>query len=106
MPARASVRLLAYIAVPTATVILLLALAVLHAWSGFPANYAGPCSIELIAGNLGWCYTLIWDGFWVDALFYTAMGYGTLILVSLIPKMRPPHSPFPGPEDRPSPMKT
>ncbi len=102
-PARA-VRLLTYISVPTATVFLLLALASLHAWSGFPATYAGPCLIALIPGNLSWCYTLIWEGFWVDALFYTAMGYG--IVMFLIPKIRPPHSPLPKLGDQPSPTKT
>ncbi len=104
-PARLNVRSLFYIGVPFATVLFLLGLAVLQAWSGFPVAYAGGCPIVLALGNpLGICFSLFWEGFWIDALFYAAIGYG--IILFLVPKIRPAHSPFPQLEDHPSPPRT
>jgi hypothetical protein len=82
------VLLLSYSMVPVVTVLLLLTLANSHVWSGSPATYVGPCGILLLRPGIqgGWCYTLIWDGFWIDMLLYTAIGYGIIIFLSLIPK--------------------
>ncbi len=93
-PAERYFRLLSYISVPATTVFFLLSLAALQVWSGFPATYAGPCLIQ-VTGNLSGCYTFIWEGFWVDAIFYTAIIYGIAILVSLTPKIQPPAHPSP-----------
>lgn len=49
-------------------------------WSGFPLVYAGPCGLQ-IAGDLSWCYNLIWFGFWVDSMFFTALGYASIVLL-------------------------
>jgi hypothetical protein len=95
---RLEVLLYSHIAVPFVTVILLLALAGLHAWSGSPVTYVGTCLGILIlfpGVQVGWCYSLIWDGFWIDTLLYTATGYGIIIFLTIIPKIRPLYLQFP-----------
>jgi hypothetical protein len=106
---RLEVLVYSYIAVPVATVLVLLALANMQAWSGSPATYVGPCrGIAILPPGIreGWCYTLIWDGLWIDTLLYTITGYGIIILLTMIPKMRKPYSAFPELDDRPSFKKT
>ena len=55
---RLEVLVYSYIAVPVATVLLLLALASMQAWSGSPATYVGPCrGIAILSPGIqaGWC---------------------------------------------------
>lgn len=70
-----------YIIVPILTVAVLLRVG--SKWSGFPLLYAGPCSL-LVYGDLSWCYTFIWFGFWIDSMFFTALGYASIVLLSRI----------------------
>lgn len=104
---KTTVLLVAYAAVPICVFLLLLSnanlnLVHLSTWSGFPATYynAG-CLASLIVGpfSLTPCYTLIWEGFWIDMLFYTAWSYAIIILATLIPRLKPPHLAFPELED-------
>jgi len=109
---RTFVLLLSYVAVPICVFLLLLSAANLHAvylynhpyatdsypW-GFPATYVEGCLAVLVTGPIGPCYGIVWDGFWIDALFYTAWGYGFIILASLIPRVKPPGMALPGLED-------
>ncbi|HEV2118933.1 MAG TPA: hypothetical protein VGS11_02315 [Candidatus Bathyarchaeia archaeon] len=102
-PIRLEVLMYSYITVPFAIVLLLLALANMNAWSGSPAAYVGACGLGILilfpGIRAGWCYSIIWDGFWIDVLLYTMIGYGIIIFLSMIPKMRPPCIQFPELED-------
>lgn len=105
---RLAALLCSYIAVPVVTVLLLLALANMQAWSGSPVTYAGPCGgIGILSPGIrgGWCYAVLWDGFWIDTLLYTATGYGIIIFLSMIPKIRPPYMAFPELEEQSIPTK-
>ena len=106
---RLEVLLCSYIAVPVVTVLLLLALANMQAWSGSPVAYVGPCGgIAILSPGTpgGSCYMVLWDGLWIDTLLYTAASYGIIILLFMIPKIRPPYMAFPELEERPMPTKT
>lgn len=116
---RTFVFLLSYVAVPVCVFLLLLSAANLHAvylynhpyatdtypW-GFPAAYVEGCLAILVPGPSGPCYGVVWDGFWIDALIYTACGYAIIILASLVPRIKPPRLAFPELEDVQFPVKT
>jgi hypothetical protein len=108
-PIRLEVLLCSYIAVPVVAVLLLLALANMQAWSGSPAAYVGSCGgIAILSPGIGGgrCYTVLWDGLWIDTFLYTAASYGIIILLSMIPKIRPAYMAFPELEEQPIPTKT
>ncbi len=73
-----------YIIIPILTMSVLFHLG--PKWSGFPLVYAGRCLLQ-VYGDLSWCYTFIWFGFWVDSMFFTALGYACIILLSRIKRI-------------------
>jgi hypothetical protein len=106
---RLEVLLCSYIAVPVVTVLLLLALANMPAWSGSPVTYVGPCGgIAILSPGIGGggCYTVLWDGLWIDTFLYTGTRYAIIILLSMIPKIRLSHTAFPEIEEQPIYSKT